>query len=111
MEIEKFKKTGRIEKYGKKLCLSDPEFKKCDKKNLKKIKWEKIGIKDAFDLKKSLEENGIYSHKNSGIDVCLTDNFKNCIDFQENFVVSKKKLNILVIILIIFICIMIFIIF
>lgn len=114
-KIDEFKKKGRIEMYGQKLCLCDPKFKKCDKKKTSKIKWDKISIKDAFELKKSLENSGTYSNYKSGIDVCLTDDFKTCsldsLELVEKFSDFNKRLRNVIILLIFFIFIILFMLF
>ena len=107
-----FKKTGKTEIDDYKICLSDPGFKKCDSKNMTKIKWDKLGIKEALNLKKSMGKNGFYSHKKSGINLCHTDDFSVCSSvLVEKFTdLNKNKIRNTAIVLTFMILIIIFII-
>lgn len=109
-KLGEFKKIGKTEIDGYKICLSDPDFKKCDSKNMTKIKWDKLGIKEALNLKKSLEKNGHYSQKKSGINLCLTDDFSLCSpELVEKFtVLNNNKMRNSAIVLIVMIIIIIF---
>lgn len=112
-KFDEFKKKGKTEIDNHKICLCDPDFKKCDSSKLSKIKWDKLGIKEGINLKKSLENNGIYSHKESGINLCLTEDFNTCSpELIEKFTdFSKNKIRNTTIVLIFLVIIIIFIIF
>ena len=111
-KFDEFKQTGKTEIEDHKICMSDHGFKKCDIKNLSKIKWDNLGIKEALDLKKSLEKNGSYSHKKSGINLCHTDDFSVCSPaLVEKFTdLNKNKIRNTAIVLTVLILIIIFII-